>query len=204
MRRMASFAALEEQINDECSEEIIKRMASLSSKEEKINDGDSEEIMKRMSKNIDISNKKVLETIEFLSLGQDEGQGSESVSVEKPNTPCNDFADSLASEAIEDAKHIVAISKKPEVYRKITISATESSSENEIKDEENKEEILEDSKCPVVEESNTTSDTKASILEWLSLSKHPKDWNDEDKVTEEMNAKNANESAKITSSLTTT
>merc|ERR1712130_834432 len=105
----------------------------------------SEDAMKRMSENIDISNQKVLETIQFLSkdstvedsssldipddlLNEAEeliNQVQDLVSEEKDNTSKNlhevtdEFAKNLASEAIEDAKLVYAVSQQPDICRKV-------------------------------------------------------------------------------------
>ena len=59
--------SLQEKEKSMIGKEESKTIQSTSSLDAKAAKENSDEIMKRMSKNIDISNQKVLETIEFLS-----------------------------------------------------------------------------------------------------------------------------------------
>merc|ERR1711892_866557 len=95
----------------------------------------SGEMMKRISMDIDISNQKVLETIEFLS-STSSNQDEETISnitsendvsnateicvknttalARKTGMTKNDFVESLVNESLTDAKHIYAYAKKSE------------------------------------------------------------------------------------------
>ena len=174
----------------------------------------NDEIIKKISNDIDLSNQKVLETIEFLSQdssNQDSDDGAArdesgdcqrvddemiSVPVEAgdlsaPQTPpsapgveensspvqapsqvANNFAQNLATETIHDAKLTFASvsSKTPE-------RETESGEKLPQSDESQGE----GEGAGEVVQSETESTNKASILQWLSLSSHPKDWLGEDK-----------------------
>merc|ERR1712106_263718 len=143
------------------------------------------ERMKRISMDIDISNQKVLETIEFLS-STSSNQDEETISnitsendvsnateicvknttalARKTGMTKNDFVESLVNESLTDAKHIYAYAKKSEnEFEKI-------SAENVLK-----KETL-DSSLKNVDNVKTDepTGTRNSILAWLSLSSQPK------------------------------
>merc|ERR1712066_1208756 len=106
--------------------------------------------MQRMSRDIDISNRKVQETIELLSQ-----QTSSEILLPEMEAEKNckslemseQFAECLAHETIEDAKLIVAVSLKDDI-------PTHAPEDEEV-------------------------GNKASIMQWLSLSKHPDGWNED-------------------------
>ena len=106
--------------------------------------------MQRMSRDIDISNRKVQETIELLSQ-----QTSSEILLPEMEAEKNckslemseHFAECLAHETIEDAKLIVAVSLKDDI-------PTHAPEDEEV-------------------------GNKASIMQWLSLSKHPDGWNED-------------------------
>merc|ERR1712106_447644 len=163
----------------------------------------SGEMMKRISMDIDISNQKVLETIEFLS-STSSNQDEETISnitsenemsnateifikqasdsrkdrVATPRkTPMtkNAFVESLVNDSLTDAKHIYAYTKKSESdFEKI-------SKENIMKKEMADETVIEDKVESVKPEE--PAGTRSSILAWLSLSSHPT----EDEKTDEIN-----------------
>ena len=137
----------------------------------------SDEIMKRMSKNIDISNQKVLETIEFLSHQSPDRDTT-------VNSTTDNFADNLATEAIEDAKIVLVVSQKPDILDKPGKELNNSSEiypnlhvENKCERNEDEQEQEHPSVLPT--DSENSGGNKDSILAWLSLSKHPSNWNHE-------------------------
>ena len=113
-----------------------------------------------MSEDIDFSNQRVQETIDFLS--QQTCPQLPNIKANKDETRRNDkeisekFAENLAHETLEDVKLIVAVSQKND----ITVKIPEAS---EVIDNGNEN-----------QESN-----KASIMQWLTLSKHPDAWNED-------------------------
>merc|ERR1711892_860325 len=146
---------------------------------------ESKEIMKRISMDIDISNQKVLETIEFLS-STSSNQDEETISnitsendvsnateicvknttalARKTGMTKNDFVESLVNESLTDAKHIYAYAKKSEnEFDKIT-------AENVLK----KETLDSSSKTVDDVKTDEPTDARNSILAWLSLSSQPK------------------------------
>merc|ERR1712106_1261206 len=145
----------------------------------------SGEMMKRISMDIDISNQKVLETIEFLS-STSSNQDEETISnitsendvsnateicvknttalARKTGMTKNDFVESLVNESLTDAKHIYAYAKKSEnEFEKI-------SAENVLK----KETLDSSSKNVDNVKTDEPTGTRNSILAWLSLSSQPK------------------------------
>merc|ERR1711892_637776 len=145
----------------------------------------SGEMMKRISMDIDISNQKVLETIEFLS-STSSNQDEETISnitsendvsnateicvknttalARKTGMTKNDFVESLVNESLTDAKHIYAYAKKSEnEFEKI-------SAENVLK----KETLDSSSKNVDDVKTDEPTGTRNSILAWLSLSSQPK------------------------------
>merc|ERR1711892_440639 len=143
------------------------------------------ERMKRISMDIDISNQKVLETIEFLS-STSSNQDEETISnitsendvsnateicvknttalARKTGMTKNDFVESLVNASLTDAKHIYAYAKKSEnEFEKI-------SAENVLK----KETLDSSSKNVDDVKTDEPTGTRNSILAWLSLSSQPK------------------------------
>merc|ERR1711892_1049341 len=139
-----------------------------------------------MGMDIDISNQKVLETIEFLSstssniTSENEISNATEIFVKQASdsrkdrvatprkTPMtkNAFVESLVNDSLTDAKHIYAYAKKFESdFEKI-------SKENILKKEMADETVTEDKVESVKPEEPTG--TRSSILAWLSLSSHAK------------------------------
>ena len=157
--------------------EESKTIQSTSSLDAKAAKENSDEIMKRMSKNIDISNQKVLETIEFLSHQSPDRDTT-------VNSTTDNFADNLATEAIEDAKIVLVVSQKPDIIDKPGKEMNNSSEiypnlhvENNCERNEDEQEQEHPSVLP--SNSENRGGNKDSILAWLSLSKHPSNWNHE-------------------------
>ena len=99
--------------------------------EDQVSINKSQDLMNRMSADIDFSNQRVQETIEFLS----QPTFTETSNTETPrkdNETSKKFAENLAYETIEDAKLIIAVSQKND----ITVNALESSTkiDSEMKD----------------------------------------------------------------------
>merc|ERR1711915_512753 len=145
--------------------------------------GSSEPMMRKISRDIDMSNQKVLETIEFLSStssNQDDGTISDKSSdndvstkteiytnVKKDmETKRSELAESLVSKSMEDAKQIYTVVKK---------------SESQFNDKltENKTVQEKHESGPMNEQPKEESAAKSSIMAWLNLTTQAKNEEEE-------------------------
>ena len=151
----------------------------------------SEEMMKKISEDVDLSNQKVLQTIEFLS------QNSSG-----PDSPASPRDEEEKVCEVEQENEEAAVGTRDSIRAWLSLTAQPASWNTEQPEEEPSEQtevedLLTETKSATTEICETATaeidiksevgnqsvdrgcepeSSKASILQWLSLSSHPKEW----------------------------
>ena len=147
----------------------------------------SEEMMKKISEDVDLSNQKVLQTIEFLSQNSS-GQDSPA----SPREEEEELAEVPAEEPLvgtrDSIKAWLSLSTQPSSWN---TEQVEEEPEKPTETSDFQTEVNQTTAAEVdvqleagnqsVEKDSQPESCKDSILQWLSLSRQPKDWLEEDK-----------------------